>query len=164
MIIDKNTLVFRKATTEDIPDLIKFKILLLDELNEDDSQKDVEKLKTELEKFFIEYIESENFVSWLAEYEGEIIATSGLILWRVPPRYDCLHGRYGYISNMYTIPKARRNGISTELIKKLIEEAKKINLDILNLHATKDGINTYRKLGFKDPIDPEIELNLNDYP
>ena len=38
-----------------------------------------------------------------------------------------------------------------------------MNLDILNLHATKDGINTYRKLGFKDPVDPEIELNLSDY-
>ena len=80
MIIDKNILVFRKATIEDIPDLIRFKLLLLDELNEHDNQKDLEKLKIELEKFFKEYIESDNFVSWLAEYEGEIIATSGLIL------------------------------------------------------------------------------------
>ena len=68
MIIDKNILVFRKATIEDIPDLIRFKLLLLDELNEHDNQKDLEKLKIELEKFFKEYIESDNFVSWLAEY------------------------------------------------------------------------------------------------
>lgn len=163
MIINKDNLVFRRATLEDIPELVKFKLLLLDELNEDDDKSNLEKLKLELKKFFTEYIGSDDFVSWLVEYEGEIVATSGLILWRVPPRYDCLHGKYGYISNMYTVPKARRNGISTELIKKLIEEAKILGIDILNLHATKDGINTYRKFGFTDPIDPEIELNLDNY-
>ncbi len=163
MIINKDNLVFRRATLEDIPELVKFKLLLLDELNEDDDKSNLEKLKLELKKFFTEYIGSNDFVSWLVEYEGEIVATSGLILWRVPPRYDCLHGKYGYISNMYTVPKARRNGISTELIKKLIEEAKILGIDILNLHATKDGINTYRKFGFTDPIDPEIELNLDNY-
>ncbi len=163
MILNKDNIVFRRATPEDIPELVKFKLLLLDELNEDDDKSNLEKLKLELKKFFTEYIGSNDFVSWLVEYEGEIVATSGLILWRVPPRYDCLHGKYGYISNMYTVPKARRNGISTELIKKLIEEAKILGIDILNLHATKDGINTYRKFGFTDPIDPEIELNLDNY-
>ncbi|KYC45713.1 MAG: Acetyltransferase (GNAT) family protein [Candidatus Methanofastidiosum methylothiophilum] len=163
MIINRDKLVFRKATSKDIPELIKFKILLLDELNEYTNKDNLEKLKIELEKFFTEYLETENFVSWVVEYEGELIATSGLILWRVPPRYDCVHGKYGYISNMYTVPKARRNGISTELIKKLIEDAKKMNLDILNLHATKDGIKMYRRFGFKDPKDPEIELNLGNY-
>lgn len=163
MNIDKDKLVFRKATSKDIPDLIKFKLLLLDGLNEDKNKDNLEQLKIELESFFKEYIESNKMVSWLVEYEGDVIATSGLVLWRVPPRYDCLHGRYGYITNMYTIPKARKNGISTKLIKILIEEAKILNIDILNLHATKDGIKMYRRFGFKDPIDPEIELNLNNY-
>ncbi|MCC7572271.1 MAG: GNAT family N-acetyltransferase [Candidatus Methanofastidiosum sp.] len=163
MNIDKDKLVFRKATSKDIPDLIKFKLLLLDGLNENKNKDNLEQLKIELESFFKEYIESNKMVSWLVEYEGDVIATSGLVLWRVPPRYDCLHGRYGYITNMYTIPKARKNGISTKLIKILIEEAKILNIDILNLHATKDGIKMYRRFGFKDPIDPEIELNLNNY-
>jgi len=155
MTINKDNLVFRRATLGDIAELIKFKLALLDELNEDDKS-NLEKLKLELKKFFTEYIGSDDFVSWIVEYEGEIISTSGLILWKVPPRYDCLHGRYGYICNMYTVPKARKNGISTELIKKLIEEAKILNIDILNLHATKDGIKMYRRFGFTDPIDPEI--------
>jgi GNAT superfamily N-acetyltransferase len=76
------------------------------------------------------------------------------------PRYDCIRGRYGYILNVYTVPKFRKNGISTELLKRLIEDAKKLNIDILNLHATKEGINMYLKAGFKPPIDPELELNL----
>ena len=163
MIINKNNLVFRRATPGDIPELVKFKLLLLDELNPNEDKTKLDTLKKELEKFFTEYIETNNLVSWVVEYEGEIISTSGLILWRVPPRYDCLHGRYGYISNMYTVPKARKNGISTELIKRLIDEAKILNIDILNLHATKDGVRMYRRFGFTDPIDPEIELNLNNY-
>jgi len=163
MIINKDNLVFRRATLEDIPELVKFKLLLLDELNPNEDKTKLDTLKKELEKFFEDHIGTTEFISWLVEYEGEIVATSGLILWRVPPRYDCLHGKYGYISNMYTVPKARRNGISTELIKKLIEEAKILGIEILNLHATKDGIQMYRRFGFNDPIDPEIELNLDNY-
>jgi len=163
MIINKDNLVFRRATLEDIPELVKFKLLLLDELNPNEDKTKLDTLKKELEKFFEDHIGTTEFISWLVEYEGEIVATSGLILWRVPPRYDCLHGKYGYISNMYTVPKARRNGISTELIKKLIEEAKILGIEILNLHATKDGIQMYRRFGFTDPIDPEIELNLDNY-
>jgi len=163
MLINKDNLVFRRATLRDIPELVKFKLMLLDELNPDEDKTNLDTLKNGLESFLKEYIESNKMISWLVEYEGEIISTSGLVLWRVPPRYDCLHGRYGYITNMYTIQKARKNGISTKLIKILIEEAKQLNIDILNLHATKDGINTYRKLGFTEPIDPEIELNLNNY-
>ena len=147
----------------DISELVKLKLALLDELNPNEDKNKLDALKKELEKFFEDNIGATEFISWLVEYDGEIIATSGLILWRVPPRYDCLHGRYGYISNMYTVPKARRNGISTELIKRLIEEAKILDLDILNLHATKDGIQMYRRFGFTDPIDPEIELNLDSY-
>ncbi|KYC53384.1 MAG: Acetyltransferase (GNAT) family protein [Candidatus Methanofastidiosum methylothiophilum] len=163
MIIKKDNLVFRRATLEDIPELIKLKLALLDELNPNEDKNKLDTLKKELEIFFEDHIGTTEFISWLVEYNGEIIATSGLILWRVPPRYDCLHGRYGYISNMYTVPKARKNGISTELIKKLISEAKILNIDILNLHATKDGIQMYRRFGFTDPIDPEIELNLDNY-
>ncbi|NPV50261.1 MAG: GNAT family N-acetyltransferase [Candidatus Methanofastidiosum sp.] len=163
MAIDKENLVYRKATLTDIPELIKFKLLLLDELNPNEDTGNLDILKNELELFFSEYLKRNEFIAWLAEYQGRIVSTSGLVLWRIAPRYDCLHGRYGYILNMYTIPEFRKNGISTELLKKLIEEAKKMNIDILNLHATKDGINMYRKFGFKDPIDPEIELNLNNY-
>lgn len=163
MIINKDNLIFRRATLDDIPELIKFKLLLLDELHEEENKDNLDQLIKELEKFFKEHLGTNDFVSWVVEYEGEIIATSGLIMWRVPPRYDCLHGRYGYISNMYTVPKARRNGISTELIKRLIEEARILGIDILNLHATKDGIQMYRRFGFTDPIDPEIELNLDNY-
>ena len=163
MTIDKENLVYRKATLTDIPELIKFKLLLLDELNPNEDTGNLDILKNELELFFSEYIKRNEFIAWIADYHGRIVSTSGLVLWRIAPRYDCLHGRYGYILNMYTIPEFRKNGISTELLKKLIEEAKKMNIDILNLHATKDGINMYRKFGFKDPIDPEIELNLNNY-
>ncbi len=163
MTLDKENLVYRKATLTDIPELIKFKLLLLDELNPNEDTGNLDILKNELELFFSEYIKRNEFIAWIADYHGRIVSTSGLVLWRIAPRYDCLHGRYGYILNMYTIPEFRKNGISTELLKKLIEEAKKMNIDILNLHATKDGINMYRKFGFKDPIDPEIELNLNNY-
>lgn len=163
MIIDKNDLIYRRATQNDISSLVDYRLKFLNELNEKNDGEKTFLLKEELQKYFAENIKRDEFVSWLAEYDGKIVATSGLILWKIAPRYDCLHGRYGYILNMYTLPEFRRNGISTELLKRLIVDAKLLKIDILNLHATKDGISIYRRFGFTEPIDPELELNLDNY-
>ena len=163
MIIDKNDLIYRRATQNDISSLVDYRLKFLNELKEQNDDEKTILLKEELQKYFTENIKRDEFVSWLAEYGGKIVATSGLILWKIAPRYDCLHGRYGYILNMYTLPEFRRNGISTELLKRLIVDAKLLKIDILNLHATKDGINIYRRFGFTEPIDPELELNLDNY-
>ena len=137
MIIDKNDLIYRRATQNDISSLVDYRIKFLNELKVQNDGEKTFLLKEELQKYFSENIKKNEFVSWLAEYGGKIIATSGLILWKIVPRYDCLHGRYGYILNMYTLPEFRRNGISTELLKRLIVDAKLLKIDIFESTCNK---------------------------
>jgi hypothetical protein len=46
------------------------------------------------------------------------------------------------------------------LLNELIKEAKSLGLKYLHLHASKDGIKIYRKAGFAEPEQPELELRL----
>lgn len=100
-------------------------------------------------------------MAWLAECDDTVIGTSGMVLWEFPARYGGTEsGRAGYILNMYTIPEARRKGVCTQLLKKLIDEARAKGLKYLHLHASKDGINIYRKAGFVESDQVELGLRL----
>ena len=62
--------------------------------------------------------------------------------------FEVLNGRTGYVLNMFTVKEYRKHGIGSLLFEKLIQEAKKRNLDKIELHATKDGEPIYRQFGF----------------
>ena len=51
-------------------------------------------------------------------------------------------------------------GICTRLLNELIKEAKSLGLKYLHLRATRDGIRIYKRAGFKEPEDQELQLEL----
>lgn len=84
-----------------------------------------------------------------------------MVVWQRPADYRGLEsGKLGYILNFYTIPEARRKGICTRLLNELIKEAKSLELKYLHLNATEDGMSIYRKAGFVEPDNIELELRL----
>jgi GNAT superfamily N-acetyltransferase len=62
---------------------------------------------------------------------------------------------------MYTIPEARRQGISSMILSQLLTEAKAMGISKVALHTSKDGEILYRKFGFAEPIYSYLELVLN---
>ena len=63
----------------------------------------------------------------------------------------------GDILNMYTIPEARRKGISSLILESLLNEAKKTGITKVALHTSKDGEKLYRKYHFSEPVYPYLE-------
>lgn len=51
-----------------------------------------------------------------------IVATSGVSFSTVPPSFGNVSGEEAYVMNMYTLPRARKKGIGTILLGKIIEE------------------------------------------
>lgn len=156
---------YRRANANDVETLVNYRIQFLNELESRKShqlRKDkTEALRKNLNEYFSSVISSDDFISLLAEYEGRIVATGSMVVWRRPPRYGGLEsGRAGYILNLYTIPEARRSGICTKLLSKMIEEAKALGLKYLHLHAEPDGIRIYMRAGFVEPDSPEMILKL----
>jgi GNAT superfamily N-acetyltransferase len=159
--IEKDKINYRRATTDDIEILIDFRIRFLNELYNHPENEESKALRPALRQYFSQAISDNDFIAWLAEYDGKTIGTSGMVVWRLPSRYGGLEaGRLGYILNMFTIPEARNKGICTRLLKELIKEAQSLGLKYVHLHASVDGMNIYKKAGFVRPELVELELKL----
>ena len=104
----------------------------------------------ELADYFTSAISSGTFISWIMDNGGEIIATSGVCFYALPPTYSNPSGRVAYITNMYTKPEYRRRGIAAELLELVIGEAKTRGYKIIRLHTSEYGKSVYSKAGFVD--------------
>ena len=161
MKIENDEMKYRRANVDDIEFLVNYRVRCLNELYNHPEDDETNNLRKALREYFSEAIPSNDFIAWLAEYNGKIVGTSGMVVWQIPPRYGGIEsGKLGYILNFYTVPEARRKGICTRLLNELIKEAKSLGLRYLHLHASEDGINIYRKAGFVKPEQVELELRL----
>ena len=151
-------ILYRKATEEDIAQLVAFRIEFLKEVQNNRHLGDEEALRSALYDFFNESIRDEEFIAWLAVENDEIVATSGINGINVPPSFSNLTGKVAYISNMYTLPAYRRQGIASALIERLLGEAEERGVKVINLHATPAGKAVYEKFGFTD-VRSEMRLN-----
>ena len=140
----------RKATIHDVPVLVELrKKQLLDEglppmpiANIDMS------IDKQLADYFSASISDGSFISWIAEVDGEIIATSGVCFYSLPPNYSNPSGGNAYITNMYTKDEYRRKGIATELLRLVINEAQARGYKVIRLHTSEYGKSIYENAGF----------------
>lgn len=158
--------IIRKATLEDVDDLVKLRIELLREISEVDEYYMVElnddylaKLADAIREYFAAKMLENEFLAWIAEDEGKIIASSGLVFHEKPPIHGNLTGREAYIMNMYTVPEWRSKGLATSLLKEIINFIKETNVQRIRLHATEVGKKIYEKMGFVS-VSSEMVLDL----
>ena len=103
MKIENNKIKYRRANIDDIETLIDFRVRFLNEMCKHPDDDEAKSLKKSMREYFSEAMPVNNFIAWLAEYNGKTIGISGLTVWRRPPKYGGLaSGRLGYIMNMYT--------------------------------------------------------------
>jgi len=160
MEIEKDKIIYRRAKLDDIEILVDYRVRLLNEVFNHQENEETETLKKELLEYFSKSIHSKDFIIWLAEYNGKVIGISGIVVWEMPPWYECKSGRLGYIFNTYTIPEARGKGVCTRLLSELIKEAELLGITYLHVYPSNDVISIYRKAGFVEPSLIELELRL----
>jgi GNAT superfamily N-acetyltransferase len=86
--------------------------------------------------------------AWIAEAESQPVASVSLIWWVVPPTIQHPRRRRGQVSNVYTRPAYRRQGISRQLMLLLLEHAHAQGIQRLVLWASEMGAPLYASLGF----------------
>jgi len=139
-------MIYRIATPNDISTLVEIrKKQLIDEGIE--PAIDIDK---ELFDFFHTKINDGSLVEWVVEDGAEIVATAAIVFYQFPPTYTNKTGWKGYITNMYTADNYRKRGIATDLLEKLVEEAKLRKVKKLWLGASFLGRPVYERFGFKD--------------
>lgn len=160
MQIDLPRIEIRKIEAGEIEHLINYRLAYLTEMQGERSENYQGNLKNELHRYFTEAMAEERFFAFLAELNGEFLSFGAMVLQQIPGDFNQPSYLEGDILNMYTVPFARRKGISALILKKLLEEAQERGVSKVSLHTSKDGEKLYRKFGFSGPAYPVLELNL----
>ena len=119
-------IVYKKLSENELSRIIKMRI---DQLTEEytsvgrTAPQDVD-LENALMDFYIRNLAAGTYVSWLAFDGDKIVGTSGMSFAEKPPYFTCPSGRVGILSSMYTDPNYRRMGIATQLLDRVVKEAK----------------------------------------
>jgi len=100
------------------------------------------------ESFMRQGIAGGNWIHWIAEEAGQIIGMASLqTIEEIPePEHPC--NRYGRITNVYTKPGRRRQGVGAQLLAALRETAQEEGIGFLALWTSDAARSLYQRCGF----------------
>ncbi len=119
-------IVYKKLSENELSTIVKMRIDQLTEeyTSEGRTVPEGVDLEPALMDFYKRNMAAGTYVSWLAFDGDKIVGTSGMSFAEKPPYFTCPTGRLGILSSMYTHPDYRRMGIATELLDRVVKEAK----------------------------------------
>ena len=151
----------RIANEADIAQLVPLRIQLLKEVGYKLEEKNIKEVEEIIKSYFTESIPNKMFIAFIAELNGEIIATSGIVIHNNPPTGLNISGKEAYIMNMYTLPAYRRKGVAKELFELSLDYVKKQGICTIWLRTTRNGKELYKKYGFTTKFECEyMELKV----
>lgn len=160
MQIDLSKIRVREITAEEVDLLTTYRLAYLTEMQGERNEEYQQKLKSDLNRYFSEALAEDRIFAFLAEQENEALSFGAMVIKKIPGDFNQSSYLEGDILNMYTVPFARRKGISAMILQELVNEAHNRGISKISLHTSKDGEKLYRKFGFAEPIYPVLELCL----
>lgn len=141
-------MIIRQADMADIPALVSLRMGLFCEVGElADPLADLD-LWQATSAYFSAGQADGSARSWVAEVEGEVVASGTLALFVRPPYPGNLSGREAYLLNMYTLPAYRKQGMASALLDAMVAHASVEQLGKVWLHASDQGRPLYERMGF----------------
>jgi len=100
------------------------------------------------------------YLGWLAmAVDGSVAAGLGLWLMDWPPHVLGGGSRRGNIVNVYTEAAHRRRGLARLLLNAALEWCRANRVDVVILHASKDGRQLYESVGFEPTNEMRLVLD-----
>ena len=142
---------FTRAGLEYSEQLVQLRLDYLTEDHGSLSDEEIKRIAEKLPEYYKKHINNDLFV--YACIDGkEIISCCFLLVVEKPSNPDFLNGKTGTVLNVYTKPIHRHHGYAKKLIEMMLDDAKAMKLDFVELKATEDGYGLYKAVGFKDSI------------
>ena len=148
---------FKKATPDDIDELVRTRIIVLRAANKLTDDVDMALVEQESYEYYKRALETNEHIGYLVYDRDVFVGAGGVSFYQVMPTYHNTSGRKAYIMNMYTAPEYRRQGIAYKTLDLLVKEAKEQGVLQIALEATDMGRPLYEKYGFV-PMKDEMEL------
>jgi predicted GNAT family acetyltransferase len=149
----------RKATLEDL-DAIYNNRMQFTQLMSNQEISITEEFKQDTYNYIKNHIIDDSLVIWIATEEDEIISAAMVCYYQLLPTFSNKKGKTGYIQNVFTLPNYRGRGYATELMNKIIVDAKERNVGRLLLSASDMGRPVYEKIGF-EAVTKEMIFTIN---
>jgi GNAT superfamily N-acetyltransferase len=106
--------------------------------------------------FLREAISSGRWHVWIAEVDRQIIAHAFLALIDKVPRPVREPARIAYLTNVYTRPDFRGQGIGAEIIRAAQAVAREADVELVIVWPSDESVEFYKREGFETPNEPLI--------
>ncbi|WP_426448346.1 GNAT family N-acetyltransferase [Paenibacillus sp. S-38] len=74
--------------------------------------------------YFDSSLSDKSLVVWVADDNGVVVSTVCFCICRLAPRFEKPSGMVAYMTNVFTIPAYRRQGIVSKLVTAAIDDLK----------------------------------------
>ena len=148
---------YKRATIEDIDELVRTRIIVLRAANKLSNDVDMSVVGKQSYAYYKRALENGEHIAYLVYDNGAFIGAGGVSFYQVMPTYHNPTGKKAYIMNMYTAPEYRRQGIAIHTLDLLVKDAKALGMSQILLEATDMGRPLYEKYGFVK-MEDEMEL------
>lgn len=148
---------YKKATIEDIAELVRTRIIVLRAANKLSDGVDMSLVEKESYEYYKRALETSEHIAYLVYDKGTFIGAGGVSFYQVMPTYHNPTGKKAYVMNMYTAPEYRRQGIAIRTLDLLVKDAKEQGVPQIALEATDMGRPLYERYGFVK-MEDEMEL------
>jgi GNAT superfamily N-acetyltransferase len=137
----------RQATLDDIPILVAYRRAMFESMGVQDAAR-LTAMCEATRSYLGDALPSGVYRGWVAEADGRVIASGGLVIQAMPPSPRNMDGRQGYIMNVYTEPAWRNRGVATAIVTTILDYLREINVPVVTLHASEAGRPLYQRMGF----------------
>ena len=138
----------KRATMEDIDELVRTRIIVLRAANKLSDDEDMSVVEEESKAYYGRALETGEHIAYLVYDNGAFVGAGGVSFYQVMPTYHNPTGKKAYIMNMYTAPEYRRQGIAINTLDLLVKDVRKQGVSQIALEATEMGRPLYEKYGF----------------
>ena len=138
-----------KAGIDDIEALVKMRLDYLCEDYGSLNASDIIAIRRNLPDYYRAHINKDLFIYVVREKQS-IVSSAFLLVAEKPMSPAFINGKTGTVLNVYTCPDYRHRGYARMIIETLLEEAKKLQLSVVDLKSTDDGYYLYKSVGFAD--------------
>jgi len=103
--------------------------------------------------FLRQGLREQRWTYWVAEQNRRIV--SHIYIQRVPkvPKPNRLDDALGYVTNVYTRPAHRGQGIGTQLMTHVLAWARELDLESLIVWPSETSVGFYERAGFRGSAD-----------
>jgi GNAT superfamily N-acetyltransferase len=153
-------MIYRLAGEADLPALAQMRWDFRSAFIPPDAMSEAEFLPGCLD-FLRHSLASGRWAFWIAEDEGQIVAQAFLeVVAKMPDLHNFGRG-FGYVTNVYTRPAYRNQGVGAQLMEHLHAWAVEHNLESLILWPSGRAVPFYARAGYH-PIERALELRLHE--